>query len=140
MAVKSSHEAVCDYGSKLAFNMDGTWSMKYNIVWDKLLGLGLFDEEIYRKEVELYKSKLNRYGVPLDSRETYTKIDWLVWTTVMTDNSEYFDAVIDSIYNMITETEDRVPITDWYDTITGKQCCFQNRTVLGGIYIPLLND
>jgi hypothetical protein len=41
---------------------------------------------------------------------------------------------------MITDTQVRVPITDWYDTITSFQSGFQNRTVLGGFYINMLKD
>jgi len=39
---------------------------------------------------------------------------------------------------MISETEDRVPVTDWYYTDSGRQAGFQARSVLGGFYINLL--
>ena len=41
--------------------------------------------------------------------------------------------------NMINEAADRVPLTDWYDTITNAHFNFQNRTVVGGLYINLLD-
>jgi hypothetical protein len=125
-------------GWRLTFDRDDTWSMKYNIIWDRLLGLGLFDESVYKEEIEVYLSKMNPYGVPLDSRNSYTKLDWMAWTTVMTDNKEYTDAVYKSIARMINESEDRVPITDWYYTSTAKQANFQARSVLGGFFINLL--
>ena len=131
-------EAVQDYGSKLAFNLPDTWSIKYNMVWDKLLGYGLFSEVIYKKETELYMTKFNRFGVPLDCRDTYTKMDWLFWSTKLCGNEEYFNKAIDSVYDMICTTEDRNPMNDWYDSVTGKQCEFQNRSVVGGIFINLL--
>ena len=114
--------------------------MKYNLVWDRLLGLSLFSEDFYRREQALYTEKCARYGVPLDSRRGYTKIDWLVWTTVLCENKEYEALVYRAIRRMISETPDRVPITDWYETEDARQVGFQNRTVLGGIFIGLLAE
>ena len=127
-------------GWRLTFDRDDTWSMKYNIIWDKLLGLNLFDASVYEEEVDVYLSKMNPYGVPLDSRDAYTKLDWMAWTTVMTDRKDYTHAVYKSIARMISESEDRVPITDWYYTDDAKQAGFQARSVLGGFYINLLAE
>ena len=127
-------------GWRLTFDQNETWSMKYNIIWDRLLGLNLFDESVSREEIEVYTEKMNRYGVPLDSRSEYTKLDWMAWTTVMTDNEEYTKAVYESIARMICESLDRVPVTDWYYTDDARQAEFQARSVLGGFYINLLAD
>ena len=127
-------------GWRLTFDHDDTWSMKYNIIWDRLLGLGLFDAKVFEEEVEVYTEKMNRYGVPLDSRDDYTKLDWMAWTTVMTENVDYTKAVYESIARMICEARDRVPITDWYRTINARQVGFQARSVLGGFYINLLKN
>ena len=125
-------------GYRLTFDRDDTWSMKYNIIWDRLLGLGLFDESVSREEIARYKLQMNRYGVPLDSRSDYTKLDWMAWTTVMVDDAAYTKKVYQSIARMICESEDRVPITDWYYTSNAKQAEFQARSVLGGFYINML--
>ena len=125
-------------GTKLSFDMDGTWSLKYNMVWDKILNLGLWDKSVYEAEVKNYISKMNKYGVPLDNRSDYTKTDWEIWTTVLSDDDSYLRLVTDSICNMLSETENRVPFTDWYYSSTASQRCFQNRTVIGGIYINLI--
>ena len=137
-AKKWKMEASNGIATKLAFDKDDSWSMKYNIVWDRLLKINIFSGEISEKEVKLYLSKMERYGLPLDSREDYTKFDWLFWTTAMTDNKEYRDAVIDAAYRYVSETVDRVPISDWYFAKTGRMVYFQNRTVLGGIFINML--
>lgn len=138
MADKWSREAMNNDATMLAFGIEKSWSLKYNLIWDKLLDLNLFDQTVFEREVALYSQKINRYGVPLDNRKAYTKLDWLVWTTVMTNNKEYFGKVMDCVYNMLCETSDRVPMNDWYDTETGGQCMFQNRSVVGGIFINLL--
>ena len=125
-------------GYRLTFDQDDTWSMKYNMVWDRLLRLGLFGESVAREEIALYRQKMNRYGLPLDSRADYTKLDWMVWTTMMADDPEYTNEVFDSILRMMRDSADRVPLTDWYDTADARKVGFQARSVLGGFYINLL--
>ena len=131
---KADHE-----GTRLTFDGGDGWSLKYNIVWDSLLGYNLFSDEVKQNEIKVYMSKLNRYGVPLDSRSDYTKIDWLMWSTCIWRDKDYFDAVCQSIVNMINETLDRVPLTDWYYTSTADYRAFRNRTVVGGLFINLLD-
>ncbi len=130
---KASHGA-----TRLVFGADDGWSLKYNIVWDDLLGYRLFSKECKEKETAHYFTKLNRYGVPLDSRADYTKIDWLMWSTMISDNKEYFEAVCRSIVNMLSETPDRVPMADWYYTSTADFRRFRARSVVGGLFINLL--
>ncbi len=138
MANRFLVDAKNEKATKLAFDKDDTWSLKYNAVWDKLLGLGLFPEEFYEREIALYTEKCEKYGVPLDCRRFYTKLDWLAWTTVLTDNKEYCDKIHACIADMVCETAQRVPLTDWYETKSAKQCSFQHRSVVGGFFINML--
>jgi hypothetical protein len=140
MAERFSVEARNEKATKLAFDKDDTWSLKYNLVWDKLFDLGLFDEEFYEREIALYTEKMNKYGVPLDSREDYTKLDWEAWTTVLTENDEYLRKIYRAISDMVCDAIQRVPVSDWYFTTTSDQRGFQNRTVLGGFFINMLKD
>lgn len=125
---------------KLAFNSPGTWSQKYNLVWDIVLDYNLFPKSVRETELGFYMKKLNLYGLPLDSRADYTKLDWSVWTATLASTPEQFNAMIDPIYRWTNETPSRVPLTDWYDTKTGKQIGFQARSVVGGVFIKALSN
>ena len=125
---------------KLAFNSPNTWSQKYNLVWDELLGYNLFPKSVRDSEIAFYQTKINQYGLPLDSRADYTKLDWELWTATLADTPAAFNAIVDPIYKWTNETPSRVPLTDWYDTKTGKQVGFQARSVVGGVFIKALAD
>jgi hypothetical protein len=125
---------------KLAFNSPGTWSQKYNLVWDDLLDYKLFPASVRDAEVSFYLTKLNKYGLLLDSRADYTKLDWELWTATLATKPEQFEAIVDPIYLWTMETPTRVPLTDWYDTKDGKQIGFQARSVVGGVFIKILAD
>jgi hypothetical protein len=125
---------------KLAFNSPGTWSQKYNLVWDEILGYHLFPDKVRQFELHFYMGKINRYGLPLDNRADYTKLDWSLWTATLASDPKQFDALVDPIFLWLSEAPDRVPLTDWYDTKTGKQSGFQARSVVGGVFIKALAD
>lgn len=123
---------------KLTFNTQNSWSLKYNLIWDKLLDLNLFDEKISEREVAYYLKKKNRYGTPLDSRRAFTKSDWLVWAASLADTKDKFESLIEPIWDMVNESLTRTPFTDYYGTMDGMEREFQNRSVIGGIFIKLL--
>lgn len=124
---------------RLAFDKTGTWSQKYNLVWDKLLGLDLFPSSVAKTEVAFYLKNQKEYGLPLDNRSLYTKLDWIVWTATLADSRDEFEAFIKPLGRFIAKSPSRVPLTDWYWTQDAKQQGFQARSVVGGVFIKMLD-
>ncbi len=135
---------IMNFGKKfshipLTFDSDGaTFSLKYNMAFDKILGLGLFTDACREREVDTYIEKANRYGTPLDSRADYTKSDWIVWSAALTDFEEKKKALLAPLARYLRESTSRVPFSDWYFTTDGKWRSFRARTVQGGCFILLL--
>ena len=149
-----------DGSYRLAFDKPGTFSMKYNIIWDKLFGTNLMPKEVLCSEVASYKKHFQPYGLPLDSRKPYTKSDWLTWTATLAEDRADFEAFIAPMWDAFNYSSSRVPMTDWYWTLTGEHKLyesrtyvsddpngmvigtldksFRNRTVQGGLFIKLL--
>jgi hypothetical protein len=125
---------------RIAFDKPGTWSQKYNLVWDKLLGLGVFPPEIARREVAYYKKAIQHYGVPLDSRTRLTKADWCFWSATMAEDRADFEALVAPIDDYLRETTARLPFVDSYVTDDKKSDGMRARPVIGGVFIKLLDD
>lgn len=125
---------------RLAFDREGSWSQKYNLVWDKLLGLNLFPETVAARELEHYIKIQDQYGLALDNRQPYTKLDWILWSATLTGKQDDFNALLKPVMTFLAETPDRVPVTDWYWTKDAKKRGFQARSVVGGVFLKMLYD
>ena len=125
---------------RLTFDGPGTWSQKYNLVWDKVLGLNVFEDEVVPMELAFYKKHINTYGLPLDSRRQYSKTDWQLWTGAMAGSVDEFREFLLPVYKYYNETPDRVPLGDWVNTDTPSFNAMQARSVVGGFFMKLYID
>lgn len=133
---------VADAGghSLLAFDKPNTWSQKYNLVWDSILGLNVFPASVAKQEIAYYKTLMQPYGLPLDSRTHLTKTDWTIWSATMAPKVSDFEGFIDPIYRYLNETTTRDPISDSYITDNVKSGGMHARPVIGGVFIRMLTD
>ena len=122
----------------LSYGGTDTFSIKYNILFDKLFGFSLIGQEVCEAETAYYIQKSNRFGVPLDTREDYTKADWILWAAALTDDKEKCEALYSPVVNYLAQTPSRVPFGDWYYSTRGDIVHFINRSVVGGCFAPLL--
>ena len=125
---------------RLAFDKPGTWSQKYNLVWDRILGLDIFPPAVARKEVAHYRKVMLRYGVPLDGRTHLTKTDWSFWSATLAEKQSDFEAVVSPVYDYLNETSARDPLADSYETDSVHSGGMHARPVVGGLFIKMLGD
>jgi len=126
--------------SLLAFDKPGTWSQKYNLVWDKVLGLNVFPPSVARKEVAWYKSRMGRYGVPLDSRTKIGDTDHSFFSATLADDPADFAALIGPFYTYLDTTTARLPLVDTYQTDDVHSDGFHARSVVGGVFVRMLTN
>lgn len=129
-----------DGSYRLAYDRPGSFSLKYNAVWDKLWKTDLIPADFFTAEIKRYKEEALPYGVPLDTREKYTKSDWELWVACMTETKEDFEFFTDLLWNAYNTMRTRVPMTDWYFADTSEMRGFRHRTVQGGLFMKLLFD
>lgn len=136
-----------DKTTRLAFDIPNSYGLKYNMIWDKVFTLNMFENSIFENEFEIYADKALKYGTPLDNRANYTKSDWLLWCACFAKNKADFEKLVKLVWDFYNESSSRVPMTDWYDADSGTQhqfdcegtmIGFQNRTVVGGFWIKML--
>jgi hypothetical protein len=125
---------------RLAFDKPGSWSQKYNLVWDRILGLNIFPPEVASKEVAYYKTRLLRYGLPLDSRTHLSKTDWSFWSASLSDSQSDFEAIVSPAYDYLNTTTTRDPVADSYETDKIESGGMHARPVVGGLFVKMLTD
>jgi len=126
--------AMSSNGQHLTLNYGNadSWGLAYNLYGDKLLKLNLFPSSIYSLQTAWYKSHYQSYGVPLDTRHTYTKTDWEIWTSTIVTDTSVRDYLISSVKKYASDGQTTQPFGDWYETTNGGPEGFRARPVVGG--------
>lgn len=130
--------------TKLQYNLNDTWSQKYNALYQYILSSGgmkpLFPTTLMDSEVKFYQSVLQLWGLPLDSRGTLSKTDWSSWIAAMSsDQSQFSKQIFQYLYKFaMSSPSKQVPFSDWYDTADGAVLGFRARPVQGGLFAKAL--
>lgn len=103
----------------LAYGQNDTHGLLYNLYSDRLLKVNLVPQSIYDMQSAFYPTVNEKYGVPLDTRHSYTKSDWEMWTAAIA-SPETRDMFIKEVATWINETPTNTALTDWYDVVTGE--------------------
>ena len=112
----------------------------YNLLADAELGLKLVPQHVYDIQSAFYPTVELTYGVPLDTRHTYTKsvfsnpcpifitrpfsnsslpADWQMFCAAVASQSTQ-QLFINDISKWVNQTPTNRPMTDLYDAITGE--------------------
>jgi len=126
--------------TRMAYDLPGTWSMKHNLIWDRVLQTHLLPESVGDTEIAWYLKVQKRYGLPVDNRTDTCLIDWALWSSALARQGKDFEALVKPIFDYANETPSRVPLSDWFVTTDAKQKGFQARPVVGGLFIRMLAD
>jgi hypothetical protein len=122
------------------YGNDNSYSLLYNLFADAELGLQLVPQSVYDMQSKFYQTKFNTYGVPLDTRHSYTKrkcnpapplgISPLTPPSFSIDDWEMFCAAIagpdtkskftSTVAKWADQTVTNNPLTDLYDTVSGE--------------------
>ena len=124
----------------LNFGADaGTWSTKYNLVWDRIWGWDIM-KTVRSEEMAFYMNKMKTYGLPLDSRGDLCKSDWQMWVMGFAEQETQRTKLINTLWKYINETSSRVPVSDNHYASGGNQAMFQARSVVGGYWMRVFVD
>lgn len=115
-----------------------TWSIKYNLLFDRWLGLNLIPQEEIQQELDFYCQQIRPYGVPLEDRFSYTKTDWEAWVASLDLQHPLSRQILRSLVEVFHKSPDRVPLSDWVEVDSARVRGFRARFVQGGLWSPLL--
>ncbi|KAK0707584.1 hypothetical protein B0H67DRAFT_494625 [Lasiosphaeris hirsuta] len=124
----------------LSYGDNNSHGLLYNIYSDKLLGLNFIDQEIFDMQSAFYPTIALEYGVPLDTRHTWTKSDWEMFAAAVS-SVQTRDMFISKTAHWVGATTSNRAMTDLFDAGTGGYPgggpTFVARPVMGGMFALL---
>ncbi|KAH9940434.1 DUF1793-domain-containing protein [Epithele typhae] len=118
----------------LSYGNSDSWGLAYNLYADKLLGTNAFPQDVYDLQTEWYNGQAKPFGVQLDTRHTYTKSDWQIWTAGIMSATQVRDMFVSSVLKYAGDGATNQPLPDLYDAINGTEVPGSGhaRPVVGG--------
>ena len=124
----------------LSYGDNASHGLLYNLYADRLLSLDFVDQAIYDMQSAFYPTVALEYGVPLDTRHTWTKGDWEMFAAAIASTVTR-DMFISKLASWINTTDTNRAMSDLYDAGTGTfpvgGPTFVARPVVGGVYALL---
>ncbi|KAI0910006.1 glutaminase GtaA [Ustulina deusta] len=124
----------------LSYGDESSHGLLYNLYANSLLGFGydFVPKSVYDMQSDFYPTVALEYCVPLDTRHTYSKTDWQMWTAAIASEKTR-DDFISRIANWINVTPTNRAFTDLYDCSSGDYpgITFTARPVQGGNFALL---
>ncbi|KAI1773444.1 glutaminase A [Hypoxylon cercidicola] len=125
----------------LSYNDPDSHGLLYNLYADSLLGFGgeFVPQAVYDMQSDFYPTQALDYGVPLDTRHTYTKTDWMLWCASIASPATR-DLFLQLVAGWIDSTPTNMALTDLYDAVSGNYpdgLQFTARPVAGGHFALL---
>ena len=117
---------------------DSSWSSMYPFAWDKLIGLGTFNESTYALESAWYERELHPFGMPFYNGVNYSVSDLSLWCAA-TSSAEVSNALIDAVHLEYTSNLTSVPgPTQWNVVGAGIGAWKQTKAkaIVGSYFMP----
>ncbi|KAK8244847.1 glutaminase GtaA [Phyllosticta capitalensis] len=102
----------------LSYGDAASHGLLYNLYANSLLGFDLVPQSVYDTQSAFYPTIEMKYGVPLDTRHSYTKSDWEMFVAAVS-STDTRDMFIRDLAKWINETPTSRAYTDLYETDSG---------------------
>ncbi|KAF4120020.1 protein of unknown function (DUF1793) [Geosmithia morbida] len=120
----------------LQYNVPNSYNLLYNLYADRALRLRFVPESVYDAQSKFYPTVLGEYGIVLDTRNDWTKLDWEMFSAAVASR-ETCAMVVETIARWIGQSPTDRALTDLYDVRTGdfpSARLFTARPVVGGAF------